>query len=78
LETHAADVWTKNGVVWKKAVQRRLPFFVLGWSSDNGGEVMNDRMYGYLSHKGILIYRGRPYQKIRRSQNAVRAIDGFT
>jgi hypothetical protein len=65
--------WTENRAVWRKdsdaviheymAIEKMLPFIVLCYSSDNGGEVINEKIWNYLNSKGVTITRGRPYRK---------------
>jgi len=71
--TDICSNWTENRAVWRKdadavitefvALEKTLPFSIRGYSSDNGGEVMNERLYRYLDDHGVKITRGRPYRK---------------
>lgn len=71
--TDVHTTWTENRAVWTKdskgvmaeflEVERELPFRILGYSSDNGGEVLNDRLIRYLEQKNVRMTRGRAYQK---------------
>ncbi|NCN39616.1 transposase family protein, partial [bacterium] len=85
--------WTEPRAVWGKNardvlkeflnVEKGLPFFILGYSSDNGGEVCNDRLYRYLNNKGVKMTRGRPYRKNdqahveQRNDSYVRRLFGY-
>ncbi len=46
-----------------RAVQRRLPFTLLGVDSDNGSEFINDELWRYCDQNHILFTRGRPGRK---------------
>ncbi len=71
--TDVFSTWTENRAVWTKdskavmkeflGVERELPFRILGWSSDNGGEVLNHRLVNYLDTKNVRITRSRAYKK---------------
>ena len=51
--------WTEGGAVWNKGaagvlaatreVEERLPFALLGFDSDNGGEFLNHHLWAYMS-----------------------------
>lgn len=91
--TDVHSTWTENRAVWTKdskgvmkeflEIERGLPFRILGYSSDNGGEVLNDRLIRYLDQKNVRITRGRPYQKndnahVEQKNNShVRKIFGY-
>jgi hypothetical protein len=65
--------WTEGGAVWNKgaagvlaatrAVEERLPFALLGFDSDNGGEFINHHLWTYLRERpqGVDFTRSRPY-----------------
>lgn len=65
--------WTEGGAVWNKGaagvlaatreVEERLPFKLLGFDSDNGGEFLNHHLWAYLrERKGAVEFtRSRPY-----------------
>jgi len=67
--------WTENRAVWNKGyegirqaiqeIESELPFFVLGFHSDNGGEFLNHHLFRYLSERKrpIAFTRGRPSHK---------------
>jgi hypothetical protein len=65
--------WTENRAVFRKnaedvlseylAIEKVLPFLVLAYSSDNGGEVMNEKIWTHLHSIGATMTRGRPYRK---------------
>jgi hypothetical protein len=72
----AVDVatgWSDSVGVWGKGqhrvcaaiqeMRRRLPFPLLGLDSDNGGEFINQHLYGYCEREGISFTRSRPYKK---------------
>ncbi len=46
-----------------RAVQRRLPFLLLGIDSDNGSEFINDELWRYCDQNRITFTRGRPGHK---------------
>lgn len=46
-----------------KAIQRRLPFKLLGIDSDNGGEFLNWHLAKYCQEQAIQFTRCRPYHK---------------
>lgn len=76
--TDIDSTWTENRATWTKGAQNvfeqvkdietELPFPILGWSSDNGGEVMNEHLYKYFQtsrdeKSKVEMTRGRPYRK---------------
>jgi len=76
--TDIHSCWTENRALWTKGslnayeqikdIEKKLPFKILGYSSDNGGEVMNDHLYRYFvstrkKKNKVQMTRGRPYQK---------------
>jgi len=46
-----------------QTMRTRLPFFLLGLDSDNGGEFINDLLYQYCLTEKITFTRSRPYKK---------------
>lgn len=67
--------WTENRAVWNKGyegikqalqeIENELPFTLLGFHSDNGGEFLNHHLFHYLSERKspITLTRGRPSHK---------------
>lgn len=65
--------WTEGGAVWNKgaagvlaatrAVEARLPFGLLGFDSDNGGEFLNHHLWAYMRERQapVEFTRSRPY-----------------
>jgi len=65
--------WTEGGAVWNKGaagvlaatreVEERLPFALLGFDSDNGGEFLNHHLWSYLRQReaAVEFTRSRPY-----------------
>ena len=65
--------WTEGGAVWNKGaagvltatreVEARLPFALLGFDSDNGGEFLNHQLWAYLRERtaAVEFTRSRPY-----------------
>jgi hypothetical protein len=65
--------WTEGGAVWNKgaagvlaatrAVEERLPFALLGFDSDNGGEFLNHHLWSYMRERkdAVEFTRSRPY-----------------
>jgi len=65
--------WTEGGAVWNKGaagvlaatreVEERLPFGLLGFDSDNGGEFLNHHLYSYMRERteAVEFTRSRPY-----------------
>jgi hypothetical protein len=65
--------WTEGGAVWNKGaagvlaatreVEVRLPFALLGFDSDNGGEFLNHHLLAYMRERQapVEFTRSRPY-----------------
>lgn len=65
--------WTEGGAVWNKGsagvlaatreVEKRLPFGLLGFDSDNGGEFLNRHLWAYMRERQepVEFTRSRPY-----------------
>jgi hypothetical protein len=65
--------WTEGGAVWNKGsagvlaatreVEERLPFGLLGFDSDNGGEFLNRHLWAYMRERQepVEFTRSRPY-----------------
>jgi hypothetical protein len=65
--------WTEGGAVWNKGaagvlgatreVEERLPFALLGFDSDNGGEFLNHHLWSYMRERPAAVdfTRSRPY-----------------
>lgn len=65
--------WTEGGAVWNKgahgvlaatqAMEERLPFALLGFDSDNGGEFLNHHLWTYMRERPapVEFTRSRPY-----------------
>jgi len=65
--------WTEGGAVWNKGaagvlaatreVEERLPFALLGFDSDNGGEFLNHHLWEYMRERkqAVEFTRSRPY-----------------
>ncbi len=65
--------WTEGGAVWNKGaagvlaltreVEERLPFGLLGFDSDNGGEFLNHHLWSYMRDRKVAVEftRSRPY-----------------
>src|SRR5271169_1984164 len=65
--------WTEGGAVWNKGaagvlaatreVEERLPFALLGFDSDNGGEFLNHHLWSYMRQRQAAgeFTRSRPY-----------------
>ena len=65
--------WTEGGAVWNKGaagvlaatreVETRLPFALLGFDSDNGGEFLNHHLWSYMRERkqAVEFTRSRPY-----------------
>jgi len=70
-----ATGWTEQRAVWGKGeagvleqikdIENTLPFSILGFDSDNGGEFLNYHLYRYLLHRRypIQFTRSRAYHK---------------
>jgi hypothetical protein len=72
----AVDVatgWVEPVAVWGKGqsrvrgavhdIRKQIPFPMLGLDSDNGGEFINQGLYGYCRQWGITFTRARSYKK---------------
>lgn len=67
--------WTENAAVWNKGafgvlqqlklIESRLPFAILGFDSDNGGEFINYHLLKYFAERKnpVQFTRSRPYHK---------------
>jgi len=67
--------WTENRAVWNKGyegiklalqeIENELPFAIISFHSDNGGEFLNHHLFRYLSDRKspIVFTRGRPSHK---------------
>ena len=65
--------WTEGGAVWNKGaagvlaatseMEQRLPFKLLGFDSDNGGEFLNHHLWSYMRERksAVEFTRSRPY-----------------
>ena len=65
--------WTEGGAVWNRGaggvlaatreVEERLPFALLGFDSDNGGEFLNHHLWAYMRERQapVEFTRSRPY-----------------
>ena len=65
--------WTENGAMWNKgaygakeqieSIEKRLPFPLLGWDSDGGGEFLNYHLLSYFQEreKPVQFTRSRAY-----------------
>src|ERR1700733_7427063 len=65
--------WTEGGAVWNKGatgvltatreMEARLPFALLGFDSDNGGEFLNHHLWAYMRerNRAVEFTRSRPY-----------------
>ena len=75
--TDIFSTWTENRAIWTKNahmvgnqikdIEKTLPFQILGYSADNGNEVLNERIWDYFQNrpesKKVDVTRGRPYRK---------------
>lgn len=73
--TDLASTWTEGRAVWNKGhhgvleqtrhVEQTLPFVILGFDFDNGGEWLNWALIHYLQvrPKPVRVTRSRPYHK---------------
>jgi hypothetical protein len=71
--TDIVSGWTEGGAVWNKGaagvlaatqeVEGRLPFELLGFDSDNGGEFLNHHLWSYMRDRkaAVEFTRSRPY-----------------
>lgn len=65
--------WTERKAVMGKSqrvvfagildIEKKLPFPVLGYDSDNGSEFINEQLWRYCRERGIVFTRSRPYMK---------------
>jgi hypothetical protein len=67
--------WTENAAVWNKGahgvlsqiklIEKRLPFLLKGFDSDNGSEFLNHHLIKYFQNRNnpIQFTRSRPYHK---------------
>ena len=55
-----ANRWVKMETI---GIREMLPFALLGLDSDNGGEFINQQLYGWCTQNNIEFTRGRPYRK---------------
>jgi len=72
--------WTEGGAVWNKGaagvlaatrqVEERLPFALLGFDSDNGGEFLNHHLRSYMIERAQAVdfTRSRPYHSDDNAQ----------
>jgi hypothetical protein len=74
--TDIFTTWTENRATWSKSahwvaeqikdIEKSLPFKILGYSSDNGNEVLNEKIYDYFQMRPdkqkVEVTRGRPYR----------------
>ena len=68
-----ATGWTEQRAVWGKGetnvveqiknIDAYLPFPILGFDCDNGGEFINHHLFKHFANKKIQFTRSRPYQK---------------
>ena len=90
--------WTEYRAVWNKGqqgvlsaikdIEGALPFPLLGFDSDNGGEFLNYHLYRYCEmrspHKRVQFTRSRPYKKDdnahieQKNWTHVRQLIGYT
>lgn len=95
--TDIFTTWTENRAVWTKSgflvseqirdIEQTLPFAILGYTADNGNEVLNERIYDYFQKRPeaerVEVTRGRPYRKndqayVEQKNNShVRGIFGY-
>jgi 5S rRNA maturation endonuclease (ribonuclease M5) len=73
--TDIATGWTENAAVWNKGasgvkerireMEKELPFKLLGFDCDNGGEFLNHHLWSYLRERDnpVDFTRSRPYRK---------------
>jgi hypothetical protein len=60
-QNHIFSGWTENGATWNKGahgvmeqislIERRLPFAIRGWDSDNGSEFLNYHLLRYFQNR---------------------------
>lgn len=95
--TDIHSTWTENRATWTKSafligeaikdIEKALPFPITDYSSDNGGEVLNENIFDYFDKrpegKKVNVTRGRPYRKndqayVEQKNNShVRGIFGY-
>lgn len=73
--TDLASGWTENRAIWTKVakqvvkrledIEKRLPFTLIGFASDNGSEFLNEEVEAYLKNRiaPVNMVRRRPYKK---------------
>lgn len=66
--TENVAMWCKDGRTVKgaiKSVERRLPFRIVGFASDNGNEFLNHDLHSYFCERKnqVKFVRRRPYKK---------------
>lgn len=66
--TEQAAIWNKSGtqvLVQTRKIEKELPFPLLGFDSDNGGEFLNHALWRYFRHRAQPVYftRSRAYHK---------------
>jgi len=66
--TEQAAIWNKSGervLSRTRAIEEDLPFPLLGFDSDNGGEFINHALWGYFRqrHRPVYFTRSRAYRK---------------
>lgn len=73
--TDIASAWTEGRAVWNKGAagvlaatedaEQGLPFALLGFDSDNGGEFLNHALWGHFADRAhpVEFTRSRPYHK---------------
>lgn len=74
--TDIATGWTEQRAIWGKGetgvlektedVENALPFNILGFDADNGGEFINDHLYKYFTQRSknpVQFTRSRAYKK---------------
>lgn len=73
--TDIDTTWTENRATWNKGaagvlkqiknIEKSLPFLILGFDCDNGGEFLNYHLLRYFSNKKkkVQFTRSRPYHK---------------
>lgn len=71
--TDIATGWTEARAAWGKgktgvfdalkSIESSLPFRIIGFDSDNGGEFLNAFLFAYLTKRKIKFTRSREYQK---------------
>ena len=73
--TDIVTTWTSNAAIWNKGasglieqmqvMEKRLPFKLLGFDSDNGSEFLNHHLWRYFAKRKrpVQFTRSRPYHK---------------